>query len=177
MGEDGETYQEGISELSKRIKSNEDEISDLKPNPFKKNISNGELNREQIDKIKSNIKELGLMGSIPIFKKDNEYFLIAGHHRVEALKQVYGKDYEVEVTLNNYNEDQVFKGMVIENITQRSNNFNELNENIVAIESYLNSKPEIMQRLRDSRRGSTREGLKDEFKDKATSSDINFCSI
>ncbi len=68
----------------------------------------------------------------------------------------------------------IFKGMVIENITQRTNDFMELNENIVAIESYLNTKPEIMQRLRESRRGSTREGLKKEYKEKATSSDISF---
>ncbi len=96
-------------------------LSELKPNPFKKQISKGLLNKEQVDKIKSNIKELGFFGSLPVFKKDNQYYLIAGHHRTQALKEIYGKEHEVEVTISNYNEDQVFKGMVIENLTQRTN--------------------------------------------------------
>ena len=40
-----------------------------------------------------------------------------------------------------------FGDLSIENITQRTNDFMELNENIVAIESYLNSKPEILKSL------------------------------
>jgi hypothetical protein len=123
-------------------------ISDLKPNPFKKNISNGELNREQIDKIKSNIKELGFFGSLPVFKKEDKYFLIAGHHRLQALKEVYGKDFEVKCEVENYNEDQVFRGMVIENITQRGQEFNETSENIQAVEDYLDEHKEILEGLR-----------------------------
>jgi len=155
-------------------------ISQLKPNPFKKQISKGELNKEQVDKIKANIEELGFFSALPIFKKGDNYHLVAGHHRLQALKEVYGKDYEVEVIVNNYNEDQVFKGMVIENITQRTNDFMELNENVVAIESYLNIKPEILKSLRESRSHPSKspygqgEKMKKEFQDKATSSDIGF---
>ena len=78
--------------------------------------------------------------------------------------------------VNNYNEDQVFKGMVIENITQRTNDFMELNENIVAIESYLNTKPEILTTLRESRgvQGDKLKHLHKKDIDKATSSDIGF---
>lgn len=147
-------------------------LSELKPNPFKKQISKGKLNKEQVDKIKANIKELGFFGSLPVFKKDNKYYLIAGHHRVQALKEVYGKDHEVQVTISNYNEDQVFRGMVIENITQRTNDFMELNENIVAIENYINSKPEILKGLRDSRQPSKFSNI-NSF-EKATSTDISF---
>jgi ParB-like chromosome segregation protein Spo0J len=62
-------------------------ISELNPNPFKKEINGGKLKEEIIKRIQANIKELGLMGSIPVFKKDGKYFLVAGHHRVEALKE------------------------------------------------------------------------------------------
>ena len=46
----------------------------------------------------------------------------------------------------------------------------------VAIQNYLNTKPEILSTLRDSR-GVTTSGSykKDEFKDKATASDISYC--
>jgi len=66
--------------------------------------------------------------------------------------------------------------MVIENITQRTNDFMELNENIIAIESYLNSKSEILQALRESRKGSKHSPLLSEQKQlqQATSSDIGF---
>ena len=90
-------------------------INDLNPNPFKKEINKGKLNREQLDSIKSNIKELGLMGSLPIFKKDNNYYLVAGHHRLQALKEVYGKDFEVECTLHNYDTENILRGKDILN--------------------------------------------------------------
>jgi ParB-like chromosome segregation protein Spo0J len=62
-------------------------LCDINSNPFKKDINKGKLNEETIKKIQSNVKELGLMGSLPVFKKENKYYLIAGHHRVEALKR------------------------------------------------------------------------------------------
>jgi len=112
-------------------------ISELNPNPFKKEINGGELKEDVIKKIQANIKELGLMGSIPIFKKDNKYYLIAGHHRVEALKRTFGKNYEVEVTLHNYSDENVLRGMIVENITQRSDELLEVTENLNAIRNHL----------------------------------------
>jgi len=112
-------------------------IKELNANPFKKEINKGKLDEDTIKKIQNNIKELGLMGSLPIFKKDNKYYLVAGHHRVEALKRVFGKNYEIDVDLKNYNEDQILRGMIVENLTQRDNEHNEETSNILAIKKYL----------------------------------------
>lgn len=112
-------------------------LSELHPNPFKKNINGGKLSEEVISKITANIKELGLMGALPVFKRGNKYFLIAGHHRVEALKRVFGKNFEIEATLHNYNDDQVLRGMVVENLTQRDAELRETAENLAAIRNYL----------------------------------------
>lgn len=112
-------------------------ISELKPNPFKKQIAKGKLDEDQVKRIMSNMKELGLMGALPVFKKGNNYHLINGHHRIEALKREFGKDYQVEVVVHNYSEEQVLRGMVIENLTQRANDFKEEVENIVTIKNYL----------------------------------------
>jgi hypothetical protein len=112
-------------------------LSELKPNPFKKEINKGKLNEEIIQRIKSNIKELGLMGSLPIFKKEEEYYLIAGHHRVQALKETFGNNFEVEVTLHNYSNENILRGMVVENLTQRSDELLEVGENLNAIRNYL----------------------------------------
>jgi hypothetical protein len=149
-------------------------LSELKPNPFKKQISKGDLNREQIDKIKSNLKELGFFGSLPVFKEDNKYFLIAGHHRLQALKEVYGKDFEVKVEVENYNEDQIFRGMVIENMTQRGRAFDETSENIQAVEDYLNEHKEILDKVRgESPRSSKFSNLKTTSPDTPTANDIS----
>lgn len=49
----------------------------------------------------------------------------------------------------------------------------ELNENIVAIENYLNSKPEVLNKLRESRNKVQKEGVRG-FQNSATASDISF---
>lgn len=149
-------------------------LSELNPNPFKKQISAGKLNREQIDKIKSNIKELGFFGSLPVFKKDNKYFLIAGHHRTQALKEVLGKDYEVKVEVENYNEDQVFRGMVIENLTQRGRDFDETSDNVQAVEDYLKEHEDILKQLRgESPRNLNSPKGGNPYKDEITANDIS----
>jgi hypothetical protein len=112
-------------------------LSDLKPNPFKKDINGGKLNEEQILKIQANMADLGLMGALPVFKKGNQYHLISGHHRAEALRRVKGKDFEVEVVVHNYSEENVLRGMVVENLTQRMGEFVEEKENLLLIRAWL----------------------------------------
>jgi len=112
-------------------------LNDIHPNPYKKWISGGELNQEQVDRLKANLKELGHMGAVPVVKIKNKHHMVSHHHRVEALKQMYGVDYEVEVTVHDYSDDQLFRGMVIENITQRKGEFREETENLVATRKYL----------------------------------------
>lgn len=112
-------------------------IKELLPNPYKKQINKGKLIEEQVKRIQSNIKELGLMGSLPVFKKEGKYFLISGHHRLEALKRTFGKDYKIEVTLHNYSDENILRGMVIENVSQRGIEYNEITANLVAIRKWL----------------------------------------
>lgn len=112
-------------------------LSQIKPNPFKKEIHQGKLSQEQVDRIKANIKELGLMGAFPVFKRGSNYFLINGHHRQEALRQEYGNNFEVEVIVHDYDDDKVLRGMIVENLTQRNDDFKENVENLVAIRNWL----------------------------------------
>jgi hypothetical protein len=138
-------------------------ISELNSNPFKKDINKGKLKEQTIKKIQANIKELGLMGSIPVFKKDGKYFLIAGHHRIEALKRSFGKNYAVEVTLHNYSDENVLRGMVVENITQRQDEPFEVSENLALIRKYLKtSNVQTLDETKTSKRGRVNEGRPDE---------------
>lgn len=70
--------------------------------------------------------------------------------------------------------------MVVENLSQRGNDFHEEQENIRAVEEYLNSNQKILHALRLGRTASKdskgRKNLgslqKKEFKDKATARDV-----
>ncbi len=117
-------------------------IKDLYPNPYKKLLNKGKLNQEQVKRLRSNIKELKLMGSVPIVKLEGKYHMISHHHRIEALKQEFGDNYEVECTLHDYNKEQMLRGMVIENLTQRAGEFREEIDNLVMIRQMLRDNPE-----------------------------------
>lgn len=145
-------------------------LSELHPNPFKKEINSGKMNEETIKKLISNLDKLDLMGAIPVVKRDGKYCLVSHHHRVEALKRKFGKKHEAEVIVHKYDDDQLLRGMVIENLTQRTDEFHEVTDNLLAIESYLNKNPTILASLRESR--SHPEKMKEEYKDKAVAKDI-----
>lgn len=125
-------------------------LKQLKPNPHKSSINNGKLNETQVKKILANMEKLGLMGSIPVIKKGENYYLVHSHHRVEALKRKYGVNYEVECTLHDFDDEQMLRGMVIENLTQRGNDFREEMENVVAIKKWLEKTVVTSRNNRDS---------------------------
>lgn len=145
-------------------------LRELQSNPFKKMINKGKLNEVQIEEISGNLDELGFMGAIPVVKIKNQFHLVNSHHRVEALKRKFGKNYEVPITIHNYNDDQLIRGMVIENLAQRGSDFKEELENIRTVEEYLNSNPKKLLSLRDSRKHM--EKLNDKYKNGATAEDI-----
>lgn len=120
-------------------------LKELQPNPFKKWISEGELNEEQIKKLEASLDKLGLMGSIPITMIDKKPTLVSHHHRVEAMKRKFGDDYEVDVTVHEYNKEQLFRGMVVENLTQRQGEFREETQNLVAIRKFLSERSDSEQ--------------------------------
>ena len=144
-------------------------LNELHPNPFKKEINKGKMNEEQIKKLLANLDKLNLMGAIPVVKRDNKYCLVSHHHRVEALKRKFGKNHEVEVVVHKYDDDQLLRGMIIENLTQRTDEFHEVTDNLLAIENYLNKNPKVLATLRESRNVDT---ARFESKDKAVARDI-----
>ena len=80
-------------------------------------------------------------------------------YAVLALKQKFGDEYDVDVTLHNYNDEQLFRGMVIENLTQRQGDFREVMENCVATKTFLIENPDELDKIRDSRKLSKVDSL------------------
>ena len=130
-------------------------ISELNYNPFKKEINAGELDEGTVQKIMANLDELGLMGALPVFKKKNQYFLINGHHRLEALKRKFGSGFSIDVVVHDYSEDQILRGMVVENLTQRNNEFREELDNLLIIREHLKkTSPQTLSDHGQGRKGN-----------------------
>jgi len=125
-------------------------IKELKSNPFKKFISGGRLNQESVERLKESISH----GTLPITfsarKVGKENQLCFGHHRIEAFKQVHGKDFEVEVNFVDYNDEKMLVDMVRENINQRDVDYQDKKESVVLAHNWLQSKATSVKRF-DSR--------------------------
>lgn len=119
-------------------------LRDIKANPFKKTINGGKLIPEQVKKLEASVENLKLMGALPVVKRDNDYCLVYGHNRKAALENKFGKDYEIEVVLHDYDDEKLFRGMVIENLTQRAGEEKEEIGNLVAVREMLKAHPDWM---------------------------------
>lgn len=150
-------------------------IKEIHPNPFKKMINEGKLDENQVKRLMANLKKLKLMGSLPVVKREGKIVLVSHHHRVEALKRVFGKDYEVEVTFHNeYTDEDLFRGMIIENLSQRRGEFQETKDNVVAVRDFLKNHPnELLEVRGESPRSSSKfSHLKSIPVDEVTANDI-----
>jgi hypothetical protein len=114
-------------------------ISELKANPFKKFINDGKLDESRLDVLKESIDHGTLPEHFFARKFNGGYQLTSGHHRLEALKQVKGSEYSVDVSLVDFSDEQMLVDMVRENITQRDTDFRDTNESIVLARSWLQS--------------------------------------
>ena len=106
-------------------------LKDLKNNPY----HNGQYDKEQIKVLETSIRTLGILRSFSVFKKGKDYYLVCGHHTREAAIRVLGKDKEVEITIQPYDDDTAVWGMAVENITQ-SDKVRQI-EDLIAVRSYL----------------------------------------
>jgi hypothetical protein len=89
-------------------------LKDLKNNPH----HTGKFDKEKIKVLETSIKNLGVLRSFSVFKKGKDYCLVCGHHTREAAINVLGKDKEVEITVQPYDDDTAVWGMAVENLTQ-----------------------------------------------------------
>jgi hypothetical protein len=116
-------------------------VTELNSNPFKKFINNGKFDKERIDKLKESIEHGTLPENFTARKNDRgKYELTSGHHRLEAIKQVKGNDYEVAIEEVNYNDETMLIDMVRENLTQRETDFKDTEESIVLARAWLQNK-------------------------------------
>ncbi len=75
-------------------------LGSLKPNPFKKEIQCGRLNLEQIAKLEETMRQKGAAwhdGALIGREIKGKIEIAFGHHRLQAMINVFGKTHEITV--------------------------------------------------------------------------------
>lgn len=112
-------------------------LGDIKPNPFKKNINNGELNDNTISKLIESIEHGTLPEIFSVRKSGKDYELCFGHHRRKALENKKGKTHKVLCNIVERTNDQMLVDMARENLAQRSDDFREERGTVLFVREYL----------------------------------------
>ena len=90
----------------------------LRANPFR-NLPTYPIDRRKVEKLKSSIKRTTFWDNIVVRPHPNGdalYFQIAyGHHRLEALRELYDEDHKIGVIVRDLGDEQMLKMMAAEN--------------------------------------------------------------
>lgn len=114
-------------------------LSELNPNPFKKYINEGKLNKDRLAILKESIDHGTLPEHFYARKNNGKFELTSRHHSVAALKEIKGFNYEVDVTPVDFTDEQMLIDMVRENITQRDTDYHDTGESITLSKMWLQS--------------------------------------
>ncbi|MBE3128961.1 MAG: ParB N-terminal domain-containing protein, partial [Actinobacteria bacterium] len=106
------------------------EAGKIKPNPFKKYIEEGGLSETIIEGLIESFKQTIFHDNLAAREnKEGEIELIYGHHRLEAVKRYYGKDYQINLKVyfyEDFTDEKMLIDMIRENLTQRGQEFKEM---------------------------------------------------
>jgi ParB family transcriptional regulator, chromosome partitioning protein len=100
-------------------------ISQIRPNPFQ---ARQHVDRERVQALANEIKELGYWGSLRARKQGNYYELCFGHRRLEALKLL--KIREVDLEVLKLSDDEMATQALVENIQREGLTDDEKGEGI-----------------------------------------------
>jgi len=120
-------------------------LKNIKPNPWKKEINGGKLDEETVEKLMEGYAQTVFHENIMCREnKKGEYELIYGHHRLEAAKRVYGKDFEINInaySLAEFDDDKMIIDLIRENILQRGGeDFKNMTDCIMLTKKWMESK-------------------------------------
>lgn len=119
------------------------QIRNIKSNPFRI----GGFRKEALEMLEDSMttKKIGHFGSFPVRKtKNGKFELACRHHTLEALKRKHGSNFEVTVTVHDYDDEQMFLVLYRENLTQRGTDrqeyFNAVSETVKWVQKHYKVK-------------------------------------
>jgi hypothetical protein len=92
-------------------------VGDVLPNPFRSSIGGGILHQEKLDSIKASFETNGVWDCWPVRKnKDGKYEMVGSTHRQKCARDVYGSKHELRFQLVDYDDAQMLRAMIDENL-------------------------------------------------------------
>jgi ParB-like chromosome segregation protein Spo0J len=104
--------------------------SSIEYNPYR-DTTRYPIDEEATQRLVDSFDGLGNFGTLPARKVGGRYQIAAGHHRLEALRNLGVK--KIPLLVSEYTEDQMVEVMTVENSTQRGQNAAALLDSVAAI--------------------------------------------
>lgn len=117
-------------------------LKDLQPNPFR-DYDNYPLVEAKVTALEDTIKETGFWNNIPVRKNGTGYQIHFGHHRIQALKNVYGEEKMFNFPVDDVDDETMHKRMVAENAEEWGATTRQIDENVKTTKAFLVNNLEI----------------------------------
>ena len=117
-------------------------LKDLQPNPFR-DYDNYPLVEAKVTALEDTIKETGFWNNIPVRKNGTGYQIHFGHHRIQALKNVYGEEKMFNFPVDDVDDETMHKRMVAENAEEWGATTRQIDENVRTTKNFLTNNLEI----------------------------------
>jgi ParB-like chromosome segregation protein Spo0J len=89
-------------------------LKNIKKNPYR-DLNKYPIDQEKVKKLEKSIEDTDFWDNLLARNINDNIELAYGHHRLEALKNIHGNDFVIDVTVKNINDETMFKIMVNEN--------------------------------------------------------------
>jgi len=116
-------------------------IKDLEPNPFR-DIENYPIDEMKVENLVNSINETGFWENILARKRDGKIQIAYGHHRLQALQQIYALGDEIDIPVKELDDATMLKIMANENYDAWGTNTKVLDETVRVARNFLKEHPE-----------------------------------
>jgi len=124
-------------------------LKNLKPNPFR-NIKQYPIKEEKVKQLMTSIRETGFWENILCRKRGDNVEIAYGHHRLEALRQVFGPDKEISVIVKDLDNETMIRVMANENDERYNCIPAVIDETVKSARDYLKEHPEVARKVLSS---------------------------
>ena len=116
------------------------QIKDIKANPFR-NAHQYPIRRNKIEALRKSIRTNSFWDNIVARKVGSKAEIAYGHHRLEALREEFPPDHEVDLIIRDLNDEQMLRVMAAENQTEWTTVASVEHESIrVVVDAYAKGK-------------------------------------
>ena len=119
-------------------------LKHILPNPWRYINKGYPIDKAKVEKLRSSIKRTGFWDNLVGRKGTNGNIEIAyGHHRIEACKQEFTPDHEIDVIIRDLDDATMLKIMAAENDALDVMSPAVINETIRAARDFINQNPTL----------------------------------